>query len=76
MSVCVCVTVTQVCLILHDPVDCSPPWAVHGILQARILEWVVNSPRDLPDPGIKPGSPALQADSLLSEPSRKSFKDT
>ena len=25
-------------------------------------------PADLPDPGIKPGSPALQADSLLSEP--------
>ena len=25
------------------------------------------SPGDLPDPGIKPGSPALQADSLLSE---------
>ena len=25
-------------------------------------------PRDLPDPGIKPGSPALQADSLQSEP--------
>ena len=25
-------------------------------------------PGDLPDPGIKPGSPALQADSLLSEP--------
>ena len=29
------------------------------------------SPRDLPDPGIEPGSPALQADSLPSEPSGK-----
>jgi len=29
------------------------------------------SPGDLPDPGIKPGSPTLQADSLLSEPPRK-----
>ena len=29
------------------------------------------SPRDLPDPGIEPGSPALQADSLLSEPPGK-----
>ena len=29
------------------------------------------SPGDLPDPGIKPGSPALQADSLLSEPPGK-----
>ena len=26
------------------------------------------SPGDLPDPGIEPGSPALQADSLLSQP--------
>ena len=29
------------------------------------------SPGDLPNPGIEPGSPALQADSLLSEPSEK-----
>ena len=29
--------------------------------------------RDLPDPGIEPGSPALQAGSLLSEPPRKPF---
>jgi len=31
------------------------------------------SPGDLPDPGIKPVSPALQADSLLSEPLRKLY---
>ena len=38
----------------------------------RILEWVAYpSPGDLPDPGIKPGSPALQADSLPSEPPEK-----
>ena len=37
----------------------------HGILQARILEWVVMPlSRDLPDPGIKPWSLALQADCL------------
>ena len=31
----------QSCLILCDPMDCSPPdFSVHGILQARILEWV------------------------------------
>ena len=30
------------------------------------------SPEDLPDPGIKPGSPILQADALLSEPPGKS----
>ena len=33
---------TQSCLTLCDPMDCSPPGScVHGILQARILEWVV-----------------------------------
>ena len=33
--------VPQPCLILCDPVDCSPPiFSVHGILQATILEWV------------------------------------
>ena len=32
------------CPILCDPVDCSPPGSsVHGILQARILEWVAVS---------------------------------
>ena len=35
------VLVTQSCLSLCDPVECSPPGSsVHGILQARILEWV------------------------------------
>ena len=36
--------VLQLCMTLWDPVDCSPPGSsVHGILQARILEWVVFS---------------------------------
>ena len=50
--------------------DCSLLGSsVHGILQAEILEWVAfPSPGDLRNPGIKPGSLALQADSLLSEP--------
>ena len=35
------VLVTQSCLTLCNPMDCSPPGSsVHGILQARILEWV------------------------------------
>ena len=35
------VSVTLTCLTLCDPVDCGPPGSsVHGILQARILEWV------------------------------------
>ena len=37
----VCVLVTQSCPTLCDPMTCSPPGSsVHGILQARILEWV------------------------------------
>ena len=48
--------VTQSCPTLCDPMDCSPPGSsVHGILQARILEWVATSfsrgssrPRDEP----------------------------
>ena len=35
------VLVAQLCLTLCDPIDCSPPdSSVHGILQAKILEWV------------------------------------
>ena len=54
----------------------SPPGSsVHGILQARILEWVAipfsrgsSQPRE---PGIEPASPALQADYLPSQPPGK-----
>ena len=64
-----CVLVTQLCPTVCNPMDCSPPVSsAHGILQASILEWVaIPSPGDLPDPGIKPRPPPLQADSLLSE---------
>ena len=42
--------------------------SVHGILPARILERVAMlSSRDRPDLGIKPASPALQADSFTTE---------
>ena len=70
--VLMCVLVTQSCL-LCNPVDCSlPGFTVHGILQARILEWVaISSSRGSSHPGIEPWSPALQADSLLSESPRK-----
>ena len=44
-------------------------YTVHGILQARTLEWVAFPfSRDLPDPGIEPRSPTLQVDSLPAEP--------
>ena len=40
MCLCACLVV-QLCPILCDPLDCSPPGSsVHGISQARILEWV------------------------------------
>ena len=53
---------------LCDPMD----YIVHGILQARILEWVAfPSSRDLPNPEIKPRSPTLQTDSLPAEPQGK-----
>ena len=56
--------------ILCNPTECSPPGSsVHGILQTRTLGWLpFPSPGDLPDPGIEPRSPALQADSLPTEP--------
>ena len=52
------------------PMDCSPAdSSVHRLLHARILRGLPSfPPGDLPDPGIKSGSPALQADSLPSEP--------
>ena len=72
---CACMLVTQSCPTLCNSMDCIPPGSsVHGILQARILEWVVtSSPGDLPEPGIKPGSPALQADTLATEPLSHKF---
>ena len=45
-------------------------YIVQGILQVRILEWEA-SPGDPPNPGIKPRSPTLQADSLPAEPQEK-----
>ena len=59
---------SQSCPTLCDPRD----YTVHGILQARILEWVaIPFLGNLPNPGIKPRSPVLQADSLPAEPSEK-----
>ena len=107
--------VTQLCPTLPNPMDCSLPGSsVHGIFQARVLEWGAiacsnskslvkslsrvllfatlqtvacqappsmgfsrqeywsglpfPSPGDLPNPGLEPRSPALEADALTSEP--------
>ena len=61
---------TQSCLTLCNPMDCNPPSSsVHGLLQARKLEWVAISfsrasspPRDQ----THLGSPELRSDSLLN----------
>ena len=51
--------VAQLCPTLYDPMDCSPSGcSVHGIVQARILEWVA-----IPF-SIELGSPELQVDPL------------
>ena len=66
VCVCVCVcSVTQLCLILCDPMDCSPPRLLCSLGFFREECWSglpYPSPGDLSDPGIKltsPGSPAL-----------------
>ena len=58
MSVCVCVCV------------CGS--FVHGISQARILEWVaISFSGDLPDPGMESASPALAGGFFTTEPPEK-----
>ena len=59
----------QPCPTLCDPMHCSLPGpSVHGVLQARILEWVtIPFSRGSSHPGTEPRSRALQADSLPSE---------
>ena len=56
--------VSQLCLTLCNPKDCT----VHGILQARILEWVAFP---FSRESFQPSSPSLQADSLPAEPQGK-----
>ena len=57
VKVLVAQSLTTIC----DPIDCSQPGSsVHGISQARIMEWVaIPSPGHLPDSGIKLESPAF-----------------
>ena len=65
------VKVIQSCLTLCNSTDCI----VHGIVRAKILEWVAFPiSRDPPNPGTEPRSPALQADSLPAEPQGKPKK--
>ena len=68
------VLVAQSCLTLCNPMDCSPPGSsVHGDSPGKNTGVVCHAllQGNLPNSGIKPRSPALQVDSLLSEPSGK-----
>ena len=63
----VCWSVAQSCLNLCDPIDCSPPGSsVHGDSPGKNtgVGWLALLQGNLPDPGIEPGSPALQEDLL------------
>ena len=63
-------------LVMSDslwPHGLLPTRLVHGILQSILERVAIPSPGNLPNPGIEPRSPALQADSLLTEPPGKSF---
>ena len=69
-------------MLSHVPLFATP-WTVARqapvsmrILQARILEWVaVPFSRGFPNPGIEPRSPALQVQSLPSEPPEKPIQE-
>ena len=64
----------QLCPTLCDPMDCivhQAPLSMEFFRQEYWRELRFPSPGDLPDPGIKPRSPALQADALPSEPPGK-----
>ena len=71
----VCVLVVQSCPTLCDPIDYSLPGSsVHEISRQEYWSGLpFPSPGDLPDPGIKPGSLALQADCLPSKSRFLSF---
>ena len=65
----------QSCPTVGDPMDCSLSGSsVHGVFQECWSGLPFPSPGDLPDPGIEPGSPTLQADTLPSEPPGTNLK--
>ena len=74
MCVCMCVCVS--CSVMSDSVNqwtvaCQAPLSMGFSRQEYWSGLLFPSPGDLPEPGIKLRSPALQADSLLFEPSGK-----
>ena len=73
-------SVAKSCPTLCDPMDCSPPGSsVHGIYQARILEWVaISSPKGSPQPRdwTSPMAPALAGRFFTIEPPGKPLFST
>ena len=66
--------VTQWCLTPCNLLHCRLPGSsLHGIFQARILDWVAFPFSRQSSPGIKPRSLTLQAESLLANPPGKPF---
>ena len=66
-----CCLVAKSCPTLGDPMDCSPAGSsVHGISQARILEWL-----DISSPGNGPKSPTLAGGFFTMEPPGKPQQD-
>ena len=67
------------CSVMYDSlwlhglyIACHTPLSMESSRQEYWSGYPFPSPEDLPNPGIEPRSPALQADSLLSEPPKKS----
>ena len=74
VCVCVCVCVSRSFVsdsVTSWTIDGHAPLSVEFSRQEHWSGYPFPSPGDLPDPGIDPRSPALQADSFLSEPAGK-----
>ena len=72
VCVCVCELLSYVWLFVSPwPVTHQAPLSMESSRQEYWNELPFPSPGDLRNPGIEPGSPALQADSLLSKPPGK-----
>ena len=67
--------VTESCPTLSNPMDCGPPGSsIHGIFQARVLEWVaISFSRGSSPPRDRTQVSALQTDALPSEPPGKPY---
>ena len=68
---CVCAKSLHLCPTVCDPMGCQAPLSMGFSRQEYWSGLPRPSPGDLPDPGVEPRSPALQVNSLPSEPQGK-----